>query len=292
MIRLSTSTNIMDRYNKVQGAVSMQDCLIRCKDAGYNVIDMNFHDMSNTTMPMAQDNWQDWVLQMKDLGDKLGLEFSQSHAYFYNFMNPSITQKEWREELIRRSIIASGMMKIPWVTMHAGTDSYNGYSTRGAKAKNLEYFAPYIDLAAKHHVGICFENMYDPTPQTRTFTASTEDLIDLVDSFKASNVGITWDFGHAHLQGVDQCACLRQIGDRLKSTHVNDNRGTKDDHLIPYYGEIVWEPILQTLGEIGYEHDFTYEVTPFLDRVPPVLRDSALLHTVEVGEYMIGLIKK
>jgi len=34
-MRLSTSTNIMDRYQKVQGAVSMECCLSSCAAAGY-----------------------------------------------------------------------------------------------------------------------------------------------------------------------------------------------------------------------------------------------------------------
>ena len=63
----------------------------------------------------------------------------------------------------------------------------------------------------------------------------------------------------------------------------------KDEHLLPFYGDIDWASIMKTLKEIEYEGDVTYEVTPWLDRVPPMLRDTALKHSVEVGEYLLKL---
>ena len=48
---------------------------------------------------------------------------------------------------------------------------------------------------------------------------------------------------------------------------------------------------MKTLKEIDYQGDFTFEITPFLDRVPPVIRQKALEHTVEVGNYLISLAK-
>ncbi len=37
-------------------------------------------------------------------------------------------------------------------------------------------------------------------------------FVDLVDSFHCDNVGICWDFGHAHLMGLDQREALRYMG--------------------------------------------------------------------------------
>ncbi|HPU59266.1 MAG TPA: TIM barrel protein, partial [Candidatus Avimonas sp.] len=104
-------------------------------------------------------------------------------------------------------------------------------------------------------------------------------------------VGVCWDFGHANLAANDQNESLKLIGKRLKATHVNDNDKLKDRHLLPFYGVIEWEPIMKTLKEIDYQGDFTFEITPFLDRVPPVIRQKALEHTVEVGNYLISLAK-
>lgn len=289
-MRLSTSTSIMDRYQRVQGVVSMEDCIKRCHAAGYRVLDMNFCDMSNPGMPLAKDDWEKWAHRIADLAARLGVEFSQSHSHFYHFLNPKIENREFHDEMIRRSCIASGILGVKWMTVHASTETKNrGYSHKASKAGNLEYFPPYFELAFKHNVGVVIENMFDPTPVQRTYTANYEDLIDLVDAFNDPRVQVCWDIGHANLVGYDQCEALRVVGKRLKSTHFADNHGVKDEHLLPFYGEIEWVAIMKTLKEIGYKGDVTYEVTPWLDRVPPALRDSALRHSVEVGEYLLRL---
>ena len=291
-MRLSTSTNIMDRFEKVQGVVSMEECLSSCAKAGYKVIDMNFHDMSNPGMPVSHDNWESWVDRINEYAKGLGLEFSQSHSHFYHFLSPRVTDKEWHEELIRRSFIGSSKLGVKWMVMHAATYKEQGFSFRKSLELNLERFKQYLEMAHKYNVGIAIENLYDPLDVFyRTFSSAPEELIELVDKLNDELVGVCWDFGHANLAANDQNESLKLIGKRLKATHVNDNDKLKDRHLLPFYGVIEWEPIMKTLKEIDYQGDFTFEITPFLDRVPPVIRQKALEHTVEVGNYLISLAK-
>ena len=254
------------------------------------MLDMNFCDMSNPGMPLALDNWQSWAEKIANLAARLGIEFSQSHSHFYHFLNPKVENREFHDEMIRRSCIASGILGVKWMTVHASTETQTrGYSHKASKIGNLEYYPPYFELAFRHNVGVVIENMFDPTPIQRTYTANCEDLIDLVDAFHDPRVQVCWDIGHANLVGYDQCEALRTVGKRLKSTHFADNHGVKDEHLLPFYGDIDWAAIMNTLKEIEYEGDVTYEVTPWLDRVPPMLRDTALKHSVEVGEYLLKL---
>lgn len=291
-MRLSTSTNLMDRFQKAQGAVSMQECLERCFQAGYRVMDMNFHDMSNPGMPMSGDGWRDWLSRIRELAASLGLEFSQAHAYFYHFCNPRIADREWREELITRSFVGAGTLGIPWMVMHASTWKETGFSFRISREKNLEQFKRWLELAHRYQVGIAIENLYDPLDTfSRTYSSAPEELIDLVDSLDDELVGICWDFGHGNLSATDQNESLRLVGSRLKALHVNDNDKLKDRHLLPFYGEIDWPPLMRTLREIGYQNDLTFECTPFLVgcRRPCVRRQ--LEHTVEVGEYLIRLVQ-
>mgnify|MGYP001525176953 FL=1 len=62
--------------------------------------------------------------------------------------------------------------------------------------------------------------------------------------------------------------------------------------MLPFYGCIEWDEIMKTLKEIDYKGDFTFEITPFLDRVPTAARQKGLEHTVEVGNYLLGLIEE
>src|SRR5262249_42990980 len=48
-------------------------------------------------------------------------------------------------------------------------------------------------------------------------------------------VGICLDFGHAHMEG-DLLDAIETVSGHLITTHVHDNRGKTDDHLVPFDG--------------------------------------------------------
>src|SRR5699024_1181661 len=113
--------------------------------------------------------------------------------------------------------------------------------------------------AAEFGVKLAFENLREKRPGRR-FGSSAEELLELHDRLNSDIFGICWDTGHAHISGINQPEALRQIGNRLKALHICDYHGLKDEHLIPLAGTIDWAPIMQTLMEINYTGDFTFEV--------------------------------
>ena len=77
--------------------------------------------------------------------------------------------------------------------------------------------------------------------------------------FEGSSVGICLDFGHAHLAG-DVADEIEVSAEHLVTTHVHDNRGREDDHLVPYQGTINWPAALMTMQKIGYEGTYLMEL--------------------------------
>lgn len=293
IMRLSTSTNIMDRLNGVQNHVTIEECIKACAKAGYKVLDMNFCDMSNEGMPLTFDDWEEWLDEIIVLSKELGIEFSQSHSAFYNVCDKNTGDIPWREELVRRAIVGSAKIGVKWVVLHAGTvyDSV-GYSREKSLHCNLEYFSSHLQLAKKHDIGLAIENSVDNFRNgIRQYCGDVDELIELVDSFNDNSVGICWDFGHGNLMRVNQVEALKRMGKRLCATHVADNLGEHDDHTAPFFGEIDWITIMKTLKEIGYNYDFTYEAHNYTGRVPLPLREPLLKHTVEIGEYLLSFAK-
>ena len=84
---------------------------------------------------------------------------------------------------------------------------------------------------------------------------------------------------------------LNSYEKRIKSLHVNDNTAVFDDHLTPFCGSVIWEEIMPCLSRIGYEGSFTYENTKFINKLPEPLVDTALKYSLEVAEYLVGLMK-
>ena len=72
-------------------------------------------------------------------------------------------------------------------------------------------------------------------------------------------VGICLDFGHAHLDG-DVLDAVETVAEHLIATHVHDNRGRSDDHLLPFDGTIDWAGTLLAVQKVGYEGGFMLEI--------------------------------
>ncbi|MFR1832754.1 MAG: sugar phosphate isomerase/epimerase family protein [Lachnospiraceae bacterium] len=293
-MKLSTTTLFYGP--RPDGSVApVMDSIRRIYKAGFRDVDLNFAWTRRRQTELYFDNWRDWIKQCKELIEDLGMTVSQSHAPFYNVIDPAYSYREEEEEMVRRSIIASGELGAKIMVIHGGSLT-NCPDYKKNKMENMEYFKPHLEFAAEHGVTIAIENLFDENDlQKRVrvprYLADPEDLIDLVDSLHVSydNVGIVWDFGHANLMNWDQPECLEMIGKRLIATHVQDNYGVADDHLLPYLGNIEWKPIMKTLKKIGYEGAFAYETHKMTDRLPDPMVDAMLRYAFELGNYLLSL---
>ncbi len=288
---LSTSTCIHERVRWGSDLFyTCEESIAACVRAGYKVLDMNFSSYSREPYPMTQPDWEDWVKRIKESAAGLGVEWYQGHAHFFDWRKVAPQDWEWHEELIRRSIIGAGILGVKWLVIHPGTVvDGTWYSYRKSLAANLEAYKRYGELAAKYNVGIAIENMIEKD-SGRRYCSSVEELLELLDKLNDPTFGICWDTGHAHLAKVDQASALRQIGSNLKALHIDDNRGEWDDHLAPYYGTIVWEPILEAPREINYDGYFTFEIHNFTNGLPHELHESCLRFTYELGTHMVNEI--
>lgn len=293
-MRLSTSTNLIAFRPDWVSYVPTLDSMKRLKKVGFDAVDLNISDAGKSFFRLADDDWRSWVDEVVALSKELDLPITQSHAPFYNAIEPESPKASVWEPLIKRAIEASGKAGIPWIVMHPGTYPGDSYEFKESKRRNYEYFMPYLEMADKYGCGIAIENMADNFLKTflrpsTVYCSRHVELVDLVDSFHADNVGICWDFGHAHLMGLDQREALRYMGKRLKATHVADNSGYNDDHIMPFQGTIDWRSILPVLSEIGYEGDLTYEIHCSTSRLPDHLLDDVALLAEKVGRYLVDL---
>jgi sugar phosphate isomerase/epimerase len=74
-----------------------------------------------------------------------------------------------------------------------------------------------------------------------------------------SDVGICLDFGHAHMDG-DLVDAVETVSEHLITTHVHDNRGRTDDHLVPFDGTIDWPGALTAIQKVGYDGTLLLEI--------------------------------
>jgi sugar phosphate isomerase/epimerase len=76
--------------------------------------------------------------------------------------------------------------------------------------------------------------------------ASPANLKTFLERTRLTSVKLCFDTGHAHLEG-GVLAALEAVRDLVVTTHVHDNRGERDDHVLPYEGTIDWDATLAAL---------------------------------------------
>jgi sugar phosphate isomerase/epimerase len=76
--------------------------------------------------------------------------------------------------------------------------------------------------------------------------SAPEKLLQLINTLHLDDLGICFDFGHAHIGGSVEQA-LEILKNHVFSTHVHDNQGEKDDHLFPGEGTIDWKRAMALL---------------------------------------------
>ena len=103
-----------------------------------------------------------------------------------------------------------------------------------------------VAMAALMDVKVALEVIPNPLSSAGALSHLIEEELDGVD------VGVCLDYGHAHLMG-DVGEAIETLSGHLWTTHVHDNGGTRDDHLVPYAGSIDWDAAMMGTQKIGYD---------------------------------------
>jgi sugar phosphate isomerase/epimerase len=110
-----------------------------------------------------------------------------------------------------------------------------------------------FEKASRENVRLALEVIPNALSQPEALVHLIEEELDGID------VGICLDYGHAHLMG-DLGEAIETVSGHLLTTHVHDNGGTRDDHLVPYGGSIDWDVAMMETQKIGYEGTLMFEV--------------------------------
>ena len=193
------------------------------------------------------------------------------------------------DALIYRAVECAGILGIPWLVIHAGTDFSAADWARSSLQKNLEYFLPLIGYADTLGVGIAVENLWDLNiAPRRRFTAQPEELLELVERLGSPRAGICFDVEHAAIMDQDPAELLRLFAPYLRATHISDVIDKNSDHLLPFSGKIQWDEVMRGFAAIPYSGDFTYEIHRYTAGTPDELVQDALRYSVAVGNYLLS----
>jgi sugar phosphate isomerase/epimerase len=165
---------------------------------------------------------------------------------------------------VKRALEIAEQIPFRFLVQHLGTpnESFNERKFEAAltSVEHLRAFAKPLG------VRILLENIPNEL-------STPDKLVDFINVSHFEDVGVCFDFGHAHLMS-SVAEAFEVVKAHIQSTHVHDNEKIKDSHLWPGEGSINWKAAMELLRSapntppllLEIEHDD--KVNP-LDKIGP-----------------------
>ena len=284
-MRIGTMSILFREQLNTDVHIGYVEALERIAKSGFHVADLNLCQISAHKSALHTDQWQHETEKIALAAQRLEVALPQCHLPFKS------EKVKWREpdeyayyiRMFYRAIDVAAMLGIPWGVVHPELNHNRPeWDVEDHIAANHREFDALIEYAAKKGLSVAFENMRETREKPKCFCARAEELAALIDSFQDDRVGACWDTGHANsTYRGDQWDALHGIGKRLRCTHINDNRGAEDLHLLPWTGNIDWKRVIGALRDVEYPGDLILETSANYF-TPEELKDETGRHAYHV----------
>jgi sugar phosphate isomerase/epimerase len=169
----------------------------------------------------------------------------------YSLAASSAARRQEAVDETRAAIEAARLLGCSVVVLHLGVPSgAREENDRGAMERSLAAIA---EAGRAAGVRLALEvlpgGLAEPAALVRWLGAD----VDL------GGAGVCMDVGHAHLAGGAPEA-IELLAGHLLTTHVHDNAGHSDDHLVPFAGTIDWPATAAALVKVGYAGPLMFEL--------------------------------
>ncbi len=223
--------------NDNDSSVTPFETIDAIKKAGFNTVFVQWYDKE---WQISQKSQVEYTLAQ-------GLKINFAHLGYQN-INDIWYDKAEGEALVERycrNIKDCHELGIDRVVMHLQGKNYElPYGPIG-----YNRLQRIVDYAETLGVMVSFEN----TKLQSALDASFSNV-------KGDNIGLCYDLGHNHCNFNDSIQ-LEWYKGRIEEIHLHDNHGNfKDEHLLPFDGDIDWPKAMKEIAENGYQREITLEL--------------------------------
>lgn len=164
---------------------------------------------------------------------------------------------------VKRVLEVAERIPFRFLVQHLG----HGHDTKSFRAIDAAFNSlEHLSIFAKERgVTIALEN-------TPSEFGSPEALCQLIQETHLRDLKFCFDTGHAHMEeGISKS--MELMRERIVTTHVHDNHGEKDEHLLPFEGSVDWDETLRALANLPQTPDIVLELKeqpvgkPSLDQI-------------------------
>jgi sugar phosphate isomerase/epimerase len=151
---------------------------------------------------------------------------------------------------IKRALEVAERIPVRYLVQHLGRGRQSADPRKfDAAFTSLEHL---VVFAKARGVTIAIENTPDEL-------GSPGSLQRFLADTHLHDLRLCFDIGHAHIEdGVG--VSFETMRDRVVTTHIHDNHGDKDEHLLPYEGTIDWDAALSAFATAQAPIPFVLEL--------------------------------
>jgi sugar phosphate isomerase/epimerase len=213
--------------------------------------------------------------EMPVLVHDAGLFLENIHAPFWN-SNYLWAQSGNEQSIIQtelsNAISFCGKHHIPIMVMHLSA----GKNPPPPNQSGLEIIRELLQQADDEGVTIALENAEEYGNSYLEFAFA---------NIQAPNLGFCYDSSHDAIAKIFRGKALEKWGYLLLTTHLSDNHGKNDDHLLPGKGSINWQKVMNQFPKNNYKGTIMLEVDgPEANFTAEDFLEYAFLKAKEIAE--------
>jgi len=263
----------------------------KVKEMGFDAVDFSLSQTQNEPYTLNDADFAEFLATNRRLAEEAGVIISQVHGpWIWPPHDDTPENREERLEKMKRCLKATRLLGCPYMVVHPimpfGIEDKDLGKEAETRALNRAFFTELLKTAHEEEVTIALENM----PMPHFSIGSPEEIMDFVKEMNDDRLLICLDTGHVSVYDSRQPhEALPVFGDYLKVTHVHDNNGKNDLHLLPYHGVIDWDAFSRALRESGFDGVLSLETEPKGTIPTPAFEDmlkacAKMARTIADGE--------
>ena len=227
--------------------IALKDQLPMIKEAGFSHISLgaNTEHADYLSVPVRK--------TIKSMIRDNGLAICSVHVPFgkaLDISSPDSSISDGTIETYKRCIEAAQLLGAGIVIFHP---------TRYMRFDDIELRKRTITRNVERVLGSAGSGDVQLAVENDRFEPSNDVLAHSLDEINDARYGFCYDSSHDNLVGTT-FTLLEKYGSRLRATHISDNRGEEDDHLLPFEGSYDWPGFYTLFSRIPYAGIFLLEV--------------------------------
>lgn len=258
---------------------------------GFTAAEYSLYDLEDEIYTLSEEERKEKLQRISEMAKEAGVEIYQAHGPSHFQIDDKTEEgRAERVEITKTAIRACSYLGCKNLVVHTFMAEGEKDTEKAAEVfeLNKELLGELADYAKAFEVTICVENMR----QEKLSLGNPEEVIRLIDETGRDNLKMCFDVGHAAIFSgkISIGDAVRKAGDKIACTHLHDNYGWVDVHLMPMTGVIDWDEVCAAFNDIKFDGTLSIDSSPN-PKLPRELFDAHTKIYMKVAKLLKEKIK-